>query len=58
MAGQPVTGLEDVQSHLGGEAIGKTLSLKYVRGGAIQEGSIVLAGRPHATRKMCWKKVY
>ena len=47
LAGQPVTGLEDVQSHLGGEAIGKTLSLKYVRGGAIQEGSIVVAERPH-----------
>ncbi len=47
LAGQPVTGLEDVQSHLGGEAIGKTLSLKFVRGGAIQEGSIVVAERPH-----------
>jgi len=47
MAGQPVTGLEDVQSHLAGEAIGKTLPLKFVRGGAIQEGSIVVAERPH-----------
>ena len=47
MTGQPVTGLEDVQSHLAGEAIGKTLPLKFVRGGAIQEGSIVVAERPH-----------
>jgi len=47
MAGQPVTGLEDIQSHLAGEAIGKTLPLKFVRGGAIQEGSIVVAERPH-----------
>jgi S1-C subfamily serine protease len=47
MAGQPVTGLEDVQSHLAGEAIGKTLPLKFVRGGAIQEGIIVVAERPH-----------
>ena len=45
--GQPVTGLEDIQSHLFGETIGKTLSLKFVRGGAIQEGSIVVAERPH-----------
>ncbi len=47
MAGQPVTGLEDIQSHLAGEAIGKTLPLKFVRGGAIQTGSIVVAERPH-----------
>ncbi len=47
MAGQPVTGLEEVQTQLAGEAIGKTLPLKFVRGGAIQEGSIVVAERPH-----------
>src|SRR6267154_236254 len=47
MDAQPVTGLEDVQSHLAGEAIGKTLPLKFVRGGAIQAGSIVVAERPH-----------
>jgi S1-C subfamily serine protease len=47
MAGQPVTSLEDIQSHLAGEAIGKTLPLKFVRGGAIQAGSIVVAERPH-----------
>src|SRR5467141_1633319 len=47
MDGQPVTCLEDVQSHLAGEAIGKTLPLKFDRGGAIQAGSIVVAERPH-----------
>jgi S1-C subfamily serine protease len=47
LAGQPVTRLEDVQSHLAGDAIGKTFPLKFVRGGAIQEGRIVVAERPH-----------
>jgi S1-C subfamily serine protease len=47
LAGQPITRLEDVQSHLAGDAIGKTLPLKFVRGGSIQEGSIVVAERPH-----------
>jgi S1-C subfamily serine protease len=47
LAGDAVTRLEDIQSHLGGEAIGKTLPLKFVRGGAIHEGSIAIAERPH-----------
>jgi S1-C subfamily serine protease len=47
LAGQAVTRLEDIQSHLAGDAIGKTLPLKFVRGGVIQEGSIVVAERPH-----------
>jgi S1-C subfamily serine protease len=47
LAGQPITRLEDVQSHLAGDAIGKTLPVKFVRGGSIQEGSIVVAERPH-----------
>jgi S1-C subfamily serine protease len=47
LAGQPVTGLEDIQSHLAGGAIGKILPLKYVRGGSIQEGNILVAERPH-----------
>jgi S1-C subfamily serine protease len=47
LAGQPVTRLEDVQSHLAGDAIGKTFPLKFVRGGTIQEGRIVVAERPH-----------
>ena len=47
LTGQAVTRLEDIQAHLGGDAIGKTLPLKFVRGGAIQEGSVVVAERPH-----------
>lgn len=46
LAGQPVTRLEDVQTALAGEAIGKSLPLKFVRGGSVQEGSIVVAERP------------
>ena len=44
---QPVTQLEDVQSLLAANAIGKTLSLKFVRGGAVQEGSITIGERPY-----------
>ena len=47
LAGDPVTRLEDIQAHLAGDSIGKKLSLKFVRGGAIQEASIVVAERPH-----------
>ena len=43
---RPITGLEDVQAHLAADAIGKTLPLKYVRGGSIHDGSIVVAERP------------
>jgi S1-C subfamily serine protease len=44
---QPITGLEDVQALLAGDAIGKTLPLKFVRAGAVQDGNIVVAERPH-----------
>lgn len=47
LAGHPITRLEDVQSLLVGDAIGKSLPLKFVRGGSVQEGSIVVAERPH-----------
>jgi S1-C subfamily serine protease len=47
IAGGAVTRLEDIQSHLAGDAIGKTLPLTFVRGGAIQEASIAVAERPH-----------
>jgi S1-C subfamily serine protease len=47
LAGDPVTRLEDIQAHLAGDSIGKKLSLKFVRGGAIQEASIVVGERPH-----------
>jgi S1-C subfamily serine protease len=47
LAGQPVTRLEDVHSQLHGGAIGKPLALKFIRGGAVQEASLVVAERPH-----------
>jgi S1-C subfamily serine protease len=47
IAGAPVARLEDVQTHLGSDSIGKTLALKFVRGGALQEGKITVAERPH-----------
>jgi len=46
LAGRPVTRLEDVQTLLVGDVIGKSLPLKFVRGGSVQEGSIVVAERP------------
>ncbi|HET9321978.1 MAG TPA: trypsin-like peptidase domain-containing protein [Bryobacteraceae bacterium] len=45
LAGRPVARLEDVHSQLHGEAIGKPLALKFVRGGAAQEVSIVVGER-------------
>lgn len=47
LAGHAVTRLEDVQSYLAADTIGKSLPLKFVRGGAIQEANIVVAERPH-----------
>jgi len=47
LAGQPVARLEDIHSQLHTDAIGKALPLKLVRGGAIQETSIVVGERPH-----------
>jgi S1-C subfamily serine protease len=47
LGNRPVTQLEDVQSLLAGDAIGKSLPLKFVRGGSVQEGSILVAERPH-----------
>jgi S1-C subfamily serine protease len=46
LAGHPVARLEDVHSQLHGEAIGKPLALKFVRGGAAQEVKIVVGERP------------
>jgi S1-C subfamily serine protease len=45
LAGHPVARLEDVHSQLHGEAIGKPLTLKFVRGGATQEVNIVVGER-------------
>jgi S1-C subfamily serine protease len=47
LGGGPITRLEDVQSILNEDAIGKALPLQFVRGGSIQQGSIVVAERPH-----------
>jgi S1-C subfamily serine protease len=47
LGGQPVTRPEDVHSRLGEDAIGKSLTLKFIRGGSVQEGSIVVAERQH-----------
>jgi serine protease Do len=47
MGGRAVTRLEDVQSHLAGDAIGKSVAVKFVRGGALEERSIQVAERPH-----------
>jgi S1-C subfamily serine protease len=47
LGGRPVTRLDDIQSLLAEDAIGKTLPLKFVRGGVVQEGNIVVAERPH-----------
>jgi S1-C subfamily serine protease len=47
LAGHPVTLLEDVHGQLGAESIGKSLPLKFVRGGALQEVNIVVGERAH-----------
>jgi len=44
---QPVARFEDVQSQLTAENIGKSLSVKVVRGGALRELNIVVIERPH-----------
>jgi S1-C subfamily serine protease len=47
LAGHPVTRLEDVHSQLHGLAIGKPLALTFVRGGKVQEATLVVAERLH-----------
>ena len=47
LEGKPITQLENVQSHLSGEDIGKTLAAKIVRGGAAQTVNIVVSEREH-----------
>src|SRR5579863_9129818 len=46
LGGQSITRLEDVQSVLAGEAVGKSLPLKFVRGGTVQNANIMVAERP------------
>lgn len=48
--GEPVTRLEDVQAHLHGEGIGKTVRAEFLRGGAPREVLIVVGERPDGSR--------
>jgi S1-C subfamily serine protease len=45
LAGQPISRPENVQSHLQAENIGKSLSAKIVRGGAVRDMSISVGDR-------------
>jgi S1-C subfamily serine protease len=47
LAGRAITRLEDVHGQLGGESIGKSLPIKFIRGGALQEANIVVGERAH-----------
>jgi len=47
IGGRQITHFEDVQAQLGAEAIGRSVAVKYVRGGAPCEGSVVVGERPH-----------
>jgi len=47
LAGHSVARLEDIHGQLGAESIGKSLPIKFVRGGAVQEANIVVAERAH-----------
>jgi S1-C subfamily serine protease len=46
IAGRPVARLEDIQSQLHAESIGKPVTLKIVRGGAVQELKLIVGERP------------
>lgn len=47
LAGHAITRLEDVHGQLGAESIGKSLPIRFVRGGAVQEANIVVGERGH-----------
>lgn len=47
LAGHAITRLEDVHGQLSAESIGKSLPLKFIRGGAVQEAHIVVGEREH-----------
>ena len=47
--GKPVTRLEDVQTHLAGENIGKSVTTQFLRGGAPREISIAVSERPNGS---------
>jgi S1-C subfamily serine protease len=45
LGGRQVAQLEDIQSQLHGEAIGKPVAVKFIRGGGIQEVTILIGER-------------
>jgi len=47
LAGHPIARLEDIHSQLHGGSIGNPLPLKFIRGGAVQEASVIVAERQH-----------
>jgi S1-C subfamily serine protease len=47
LAGQPVARLEDIHSQLQAGTIGKSLELGFVRGGALQQTTVVVSERVH-----------
>jgi S1-C subfamily serine protease len=51
LSGQPIARLEDIHSQLQGATIGKQLSLGFVRGGALQETSVIVGERTHGGRE-------
>ena len=42
----PVARVEDVHAQLAADAIGKSIAVKFVRGGAVQETNVVIGERP------------
>jgi serine protease DegQ len=44
---QPISRVEDVHALLASEAIGKPVVVKFIRGGAAQDASVVVGERPH-----------
>ncbi len=48
--GKPVGRVEDVHTQLAADAIGKPLAVKYFRGGALHEASVVVGERAHGGR--------
>jgi S1-C subfamily serine protease len=44
---QAISRVEDVHAFLAAEAIGKPVVVKFIRGGAAQEASVVVGERPH-----------
>jgi S1-C subfamily serine protease len=46
---KPVARLEDVQAHLHGENIGKSVTARFLRGGEPRDVSIAIAERPNGS---------